>query len=125
MTEKLCRMIRSKDRIVSTKKNLLLKSFSSQKEHARKAYANRIMIDNRTVRKEKSFEMIQETFQNSRFLTHFDIVRQFLINVNAFKKEFEIFVYHIKKDRRNMTKLTIVKSIVFLSKTFTSAKKRY
>jgi hypothetical protein len=107
------------------RKILLLKSSSSQKEHARKAYVDRIIIDNSTTREEKSFEMIQKVFKNSRFLTHFDVVRQFLINVNAFKKEFEVFVYHVKKDRKDVTKSTIIESIVFLSKTLTSAKKRY
>jgi hypothetical protein len=107
------------------RKILLLKNSSSQREHARKAYVDRIIIDNRTTRKKKSFEMIQKTFKNSRFLTHFDSIRQFLIDVNAFKKEFEVFVYHIKKDREDMTKSTIIESIVFLSKILTSTKKRY
>ncbi len=107
------------------RKILLLKNSSSQREHARKAYVDRIIIDNRTTRKEKSFEMIQKTFKNSRFLTHFKIIRQFLIDVNAFKKEFEVFVYHIKKNWKDMTKSTTIESIVFLSKILTSAKKRY
>jgi hypothetical protein len=107
------------------RKILLLKNFSSQKEHARKSYVDRIIIDNRTTREKKSFEIIQEAFKNSRFLTHFDLIRQFLINVNAFKKEFEVFVYHIKKDSKDITKSTIIESIVFLSKILTSAKKRY
>jgi hypothetical protein len=45
--------------------------------------------------------------------------------VNAFKKNFEAFVYHVKKDREEITKFTIIKSIVFLSKIFILAKKRY
>jgi hypothetical protein len=45
--------------------------------------------------------------------------------VNAFKKDFEAFIYHVKKNREEITKFTIIKSIVFLSKIFISAKKRY
>ncbi len=107
------------------RKILLLKNASFQKKHARKAYVDRIILKNSTARKQKSFEMIQKTFKNSRFLIHFDFVRQFLINVNAFKKDFEAFIYHVKKNREEITKFTIIKSIVFLSKIFISAKKRY
>jgi hypothetical protein len=57
------------------RKILLLKNASSQKRHARKAYVDRITLKNSTAREQKSFEMIQKVFKNSRFLTHFDFVR--------------------------------------------------
>ncbi len=69
--------------------------------------------------------MIQEIFKNLRFLTHFNVIRQFLINVNASKNDFEDFVYHVKDEREDKTKLTIIESIVFLSKTLISVEKRY
>jgi hypothetical protein len=103
------------------RKIMLLKK-SSQKRSARKIFSCKIMfqfID----REIKSFELVQSVFKNSRFLTHFDLVRQFLIDVDAFKDGFEAFVYHVRREDR--TKLTAIESIVFLSKILTSAEKRY
>ncbi len=68
---------------------------------------------------------MQAAFKNSRFLIHFNLIRQFLINVNVFKKNFEAFAYHIKKERDDIAKFTAIKFIVFLSKILTSVEKRY
>ncbi len=105
------------------KKTLLLKNSSFQKDHVRKAYVSKTILKNSSKKKLKTFEMIQKIFKNSRFFTHFDLVRQFLIDVNVFKEDFETFAYHLK--RKDMTKSTIVESIVFLSKTLISTEKRY
>jgi hypothetical protein len=102
---------------------MLLKE-SSQKKSTRKVFSCKIMfqfID----RERKSFELVQTVFKNSQFLIHFEIVRQFLIDVNVFKKEFEAFVYHVKSNREDVTKPIVIKSIVFLSKIFISIEKRY
>jgi hypothetical protein len=107
------------------KKIMLLRNSSYHKEFVRKAYFVKILVKNSTDRERRFFDLIQAAFKNSQFLTHFDIVRQFLINVNVFKEEFETFVYHIKKERDEMTKFTTVQFIVFLSKILISAEKRY
>lgn len=104
---------------------MLLRNSSYHKEFVRKAYFVKILVKNSTDRERRFFDLIQAAFKNSQFLTHFDIVRQFLINVNVFKEEFETFVYHIKKERDEMTKFTTVQFIVFLSKILISAEKRY
>jgi hypothetical protein len=106
------------------RKTLLLKK-SSHKESARKTYFMRIILKKSIKRELKSFELIQNAFKNSRFFTHFNLIRQFLIDVNVSKDDFEIFVYHIKKKRDDMTKFTIIELIVFLSKTLTFVEKRY
>jgi hypothetical protein len=103
---------------------MLLKE-SSQKSAARKTFFSKTSIANSTDREIKSFELVQVAFKNSQFLTHFNIIRQFLLDVNAFKKEFEAFAYHIKKEREHMIKLTAIELIVFLSKILTSIEKRY
>jgi hypothetical protein len=105
------------------RKTLLLKSSSSQKDHVKKVYVSKTILKNSSKKKWKTFEMIQKIFKNSRFFTHFDLIRQFLIDVNVFKEDFEAFAYHLK--RENMTKSTVVESIVFLSKTLISTEKRY
>jgi hypothetical protein len=105
-------------------RNIMLLKESSQKKSTRKVFSCKTMfqfID----RERKSFELVQIVFKNSQFLTHFEIVRQFLIDVNASKKEFEAFVYHVKSDREDVTKSIAIKSIVFLSKIFISVEKRY
>ncbi len=103
---------------------MLLKK-SSSKELVRKTYFDKIMLKNSTTRKLRSFELVQFVFKNSQFLTHFNLLRKFLIDVNVLKNDFEVLVYHAKKDRDDMTKFTIIEFIVFLSKTLTSVEKKY
>ncbi len=105
------------------RKIMLLKR-SSQKESARRIFSCKILFQF-IERELKSFELVQFVFKNSQFLTHFNLMRQFLIDVDVFKKDFEAFVYHIKKERDDMTKSIAIESIVFLSKTLTSVEKRY
>ncbi len=81
------------------------------------------MLKNSTNRKIKSFELVQFAFKNLQFLTNFDIVRQFLIDVDASKDKFDAFAYHLKREL--IAKLTVIESIVFLSKTLISVEKRY
>jgi hypothetical protein len=50
-------------------------------------------------------------------------MRQFLIDVDAFKNGFEAFVYHLKRD--DMIKSTAIELIVFLSKILIFVEKRY
>ncbi len=80
-------------------------------------------MNNSTKRELKSFELIQVVFKNSQFLTHFNLVRQFLIDVNTFKDEFEAFAYHLK--REDIAKSIAIESIVFLSKILISVERRY
>jgi hypothetical protein len=103
------------------RKIMLLKELS-QKRSARKIFSCKIMFQF-TNRELKSFELVQSVFKSSRFLTHFNLVRQFLIDVNAFKKKFEAFVYHLK--REDVTKSTAIKSIVYWNKILISVKERY
>jgi hypothetical protein len=113
-----------KAKSLQQRKTLLLKNSSSQKDFVRKTYFSRTtfqLID----RELKSFELVQAAFKNSRFLTHFNLIRQFLINVDVFKKNFEAFAYHIKKERDDIAKFTTIEFIVFLSKILTSVEKRY
>ncbi len=102
---------------------MLLKR-SSQKESARKIFSCKILFQF-IERELKSFELVQFVFKNSQFLIHFNLMRQFLIDVDAFKKDFEAFVYHVKEERDDMTKSTTIEFIVFLSKTLILIEKRY
>jgi hypothetical protein len=111
-----------KAKSLQQRKTFLLKNSSSQKDFVKKTYFSRTtfqLID----RELKSFELIQKTFKNSRFLTHFNLMSQFFIDVNASKNEFEAFVYHLKRD--DMIKFTVIEFIVFLSKILTFVEKRY
>jgi hypothetical protein len=113
-----------KTKSLQQRKIMLLKE-ASQKKSFRKTYFVKIMLKNSTERELKSFELIQVVFKNSQFLIYFDIIRQFFIDVDAFKENFEAFVYHIKQRRNDMTKSTTIELIVFLSKIFTFVEKRY
>jgi hypothetical protein len=65
-----------KAKSLQQRKIMLLKE-SSQNESARKTFFCKIMFQS-IDRELKSFELIQSDFKNSRFLTHFDLMRQFL-----------------------------------------------
>ncbi len=111
-----------KAKSLQQRKTFLLKNSSSHKDFVKKTYFSRTtfeFID----RELKSFGLIQEAFKNSRFLTHFNLMRQFLIDVSASKNEFEAFDYHLKRD--DMIKFTAIEFIVFLSKILTFVEKRY
>jgi hypothetical protein len=101
---------------------MLLKN-SSHKKSIKKTYFIKTILKNSTSWKLKSFDLIQIVFKNSQFLTHFNLIRQFFINVNVFKDDFEIFVYHLR--RENIAKLIAIESIVFLSKILTQVEKLY
>jgi hypothetical protein len=113
-----------KTKSLQQRKIMLLRR-ASQKKSFRKTYFIKIMLKNSTKRELKSFELIQVVFKNSQFLIHFDIIRQFLINVDVFKENFEAFVYHIKQRRDDMTKSMTIELIVFLNKILTFVEKRY
>lgn len=101
---------------------MLLKSSPAYRDGARKAHTQKTLVQSSS-REIQSFNMVQSAFKDPHFLTHFNLDRLFLIDVDAFKDGFGAFAYHLQKS--DIAKSTLIEPIVFLSKTLSPAKKRY
>ncbi len=106
--------------LYSSEKSCYWKNHHKKDQHERSVFAKSCF--NLSIASLK-FELVQFIFKDSRFLTHFGPLRQFLIDVDAFKNKFEAFVYHLRREDR--TKFTAIESIVFLRKILTSIENRY
>ena len=71
------------------------------------------------------YEVFQKMFNKFIFLIHHDLARQLYVNVDvSHKRDFEIIVYHVKKEKITYNKKNI-KFILFLNKILISAEFRY
>ena len=82
--------------------------------------------------KADSFSKLQSSFQSPSFLTYFDKVIPLYINIDTSKKkEFDVIVYHSLKIKSEdllfdkSSSNTVIKPIIFLSKTLSSTETRY
>jgi hypothetical protein len=74
------------------------------------------------------YNQLQSDFNRVKWLTHFNKIRQLYVDVDAFKKDFEIMIYHLKNDikfKKNSSSKREMKSIFFLNKTLSFVKSRY
>ena len=106
-------------------KNVFFKNKSRQK------YSFKTIVNNSFEKKLDFFNQLQSIFNRFSFLIYFDRIKSFFLNINVFKKkEFEICVYHIKKnfnfnEIKTLFKRDDLKSIMFLNKMLFSAEIRY
>ena len=71
---------------------------------------------------------MQKVFISSIFLTHYNKLRQFYVDLNAFKQwNFAIMIYHVQNDSSNDIIFfhIMMQSIMFLSKCFNDIEKNY
>jgi hypothetical protein len=100
------------------------------KKKSRKFFNLKILIENSSSVELDVYNQLQSNFSRTRWLTHYNRIRQLYVDVDVSKKEFEVIVYHLKKSvdekflKESLSKRNI-KSILFLSKTLFSAKSRY
>ena len=109
------------------KKTILLKFFS-KKNNVRKTFANRIRVDNSTLKKIVLFQILQFFLSKFIYLIHYNIKRQIYINLNVNKKfDIEIIIYHVKKNfcNENYSSRFAIKFILFLSRFLSFAKTKY
>jgi hypothetical protein len=110
------------------KTNLLKKE--SIKRKSRKFFNLKILIENSSSIELDVYNQLQSNFNRARWLTHYNKIRQLYVDVNVSKKEFEVIMYHLKKEidekfLKESSSKRDIKSILFLNKTFFSAKSRY
>ena len=78
----------------------------------------------------RAFEDLQQAFESSTFLVHFDKNRRLYIDLDASKVVgFAAMIYHIEGDPEDTTNIriprTLVQPIMFLSKCLNAAEKNY
>ena len=106
------------------KKTLMLREFSI-KSNVKKRFSADSRL-NIFINVERLFyEIFQKMFNKFIFLIHHDFVRQFYIDVDVlYERDFEITVYHIKKEKIIYSKKDI-ELILFFSKILILIKFRY
>ena len=106
------------------KKTLMLREFSI-KDNVKKRFnaSSRLNI---FINVECLFyKTFQKMFSKFIFLIHHDFARQLYVDVDVLhKRDFEIIVYHVKKEKITYNKKDI-ELILFFSKVLTSAEFRY
>jgi hypothetical protein len=97
------------------------------KEKLRKIFNLKITVNNSTQVKINVYNQLQSDFSKTRWLIHFSKIRQLYVDVNVFRKEFDVMIYHRKKDEnfKNSFFKRKIKFIFFLSKILFSAEIRY
>ncbi len=98
------------------------------KKKSRKIYSLKILIEDSFSIEIDVYNQLQSNFNWARWLTHYNKIRQLYANVDAFKTDFQIMIYHLKNDekfKKNSSSKRDVKLILFLSKTSLNARSRY
>ena len=71
------------------------------------------------------YKIFQKMFNKFIFLIHYDFVQRFYVDVNVLhERDFEIIVYHVKKEKIIYNKKNI-KFILLFNKILILAKSRY
>ena len=109
------------------RKIMLLRNSPLNKNHQRKIYFVRIVLQQPFETKLKFYRQLQKTFNKINLLMHHDFIRIIYIDVNDFKqRDFDVIIYHLKKNANsNQLKRTNIEFIMFLNRMFIFAKKRY
>ena len=109
------------------RKILFLRQFSSIKKFIRKIYFKKIVLNNFSTKKLKSYKLLQKTFNRTFFLIHFNSKRIFYINIDVFKRrEFDAMIYHLKFDVDFVkSKRSDIESILFLFRMLNEIETKY
>ena len=107
-----------------TKKTLMLREFSIKSNIRKRFNANSCL--NIFINVERLFyKIFQKMFNKFIFLIHHDFARQFYVDVDvSHERDFEIIVYHVKKEKITYNKKDI-EFILFFNKILISAEFRY
>ncbi len=111
---------------LQNRKTLFFKN-DLMKEKSRKLFAKKILLNQSIETKIKSYEHLQNVFNDKNFLRHYNNIKKLFIDVNIFKKrDIEAMIFHVKNDSNEkiIFRRCDIKSIMFLSKIFISTETR-
>ena len=75
------------------RKTLFLRQFLFITNFIRKIYFKKIVLNNFSTKKLKSYKLLQKTFNKFFFLIYFNLKRVFYIDINVFKRrEFDAII---------------------------------
>ena len=84
---------------LSKRKIMLLKVLSSNVDKTRKNFNKRISINHSTKTEKNSYRQLQSSFSRFSWLVHQDFNRILYVDVDEFRKDFDVMMYHFKNDK--------------------------
>ena len=131
--------------VLKKRKIMLLKISSSNVDRVRKNFNKRISILDSTKTKKNSYRQLQDSFSRFNWFVHQDFNRVLYVDVDEFRKSFDVMMYHFKSDNDKQSLLNNVdlknafeiklssasfkrknvESIMFLSRMLTFVEKKY
>ena len=86
-----------KSEFLQRRKTALLRD-KSIKKIARKKFSKRTILDESSQKKLIFYKILREDFSQQNWLTHFSIIRVLFADINVSKYEFDVMIYHVKKN---------------------------
>lgn len=116
-----------KTKLLQNKKIAMLKRSSFIKGSARRSFSARTTLQDSTQEEIQFFKILQKRLSFSRYLVHFNSVRQLYMDVDSNKKEnIRIMIYHFKqKQNINYPARSFIEPIMFLSRRITDVEIKY
>ena len=117
-----------KTKLLQDRKTHLLQN-ESIKNTTRKCHARNIIFDESTFIEINLFQQLQNNLNKSTFLIHFDKIKRLYINIDVSQeRNYEVMIYHVKKDMKKRNQLFIKNNILlimFLNKVLSKTKTKY
>ena len=134
-----------KSDVLKKRKIMLLKVSSSNVDRIRKNFSKRTSILDSTKTKTNSYRQLQDSFNRFNWLVYQDFNRVLYVDVDEFRKNFDVMMYHLKNDNdkqslfnnvdlKNAFEIKLsstsfkrknVESIMFLSRMLTFVEEKY
>ena len=89
--------------VLRQRKIMLLKNFSFNKERVRKNFNRRIFVHDSSIDEIDFYKQLQNFFDRFNWLIHHNSIRIFYVDVNDFRRDFEIMIYHLKSDKNHVS----------------------
>ena len=94
--------------VLKKRKIMLLKVSSSNVDRVRKNFSKRISIFDSTKTEANSYRQLQDSFNRFSWLVHQDFNRVLYVDVDEFRKNFDVMMYHLKSDNDKQSLLNNV-----------------
>ena len=108
--------------VLRQRKIMLLKNSSFNKKRVRKNFNRRTFVHNSSIDEIDFYKQLQSFFDRFNWMIHHNSIRIFYLDVNDFRRDFEIMIYHLKSDvsrfaKKNFDVKRRSKSVFFFFQT--------